>query len=80
MMSDFTELFALLDPLERARAAEASIREDRARRAELDAIRRDAVIELINQGWTTRRLGAELGLSAARITQIKRSGGLGSTL
>ena len=71
------EIVALLDPLTRARAAEATIREHRAHRTELDIIRRDAIIELTGQGWTTRRIGAELGLSAARITQIKRSG-LGS--
>lgn len=69
------ELRTIPDPLNRAREAEAFIRHDRTRRAEADQIRRDAIIELTTQGWSTRRIGAQLGLSAARITQIRKTPG-----
>ncbi len=69
------ELRTITDPLTRAQQAEAFIRNDRTLRAEADRIRREAIIELTQQGWSTRRIGAQLGLSAARITQIRKPPG-----
>ena len=53
-----------------AKTAEWHIRENRKEIALYEQARRDAITALIGAGWSMRKLGAELGLSAARINQI----------
>ena len=65
MKTDVDQLLA------EAKLAEWHIREGRKEIAVYERARKDAINALIDAGWSMRKLGAELGLSAARVNQIR---------
>lgn len=62
---------ALVAPLDRARATTALLRDAAALQRKVAALRMAAVAELRGLGWSYRRIGGELGLSANAVAQIE---------
>jgi hypothetical protein len=72
------ELAQMDDLLERARAAGTFIETCTAAQAEAGEVRREAIAQLVGDGYRRSQLAIELGLAAPRITQILRDTTLGA--
>jgi hypothetical protein len=72
-VEDLERLMAA-DPLTRAKRASELVAVHQDAIAELSRIRREALMELVSQGHTHTQLGAELGMTRARIGQLLSSG------
>ena len=60
------------DLVRQARALAAAAREAEERAEALRRLRDRAIIGLIEAGWSTRRVGGELGLTATQVSTIWR--------
>ena len=65
------EIERITDPVERAKAAAAFIGRARGAIDDAQRIRTAAVTELLADGWSVRKVAATVGLSPARVQQIK---------
>lgn len=62
----------LSDPLARAKEAEGYINRGRDAVTEVETIRNNAISELSAAGWSERKIAKELGLSPARVHQLRK--------
>lgn len=65
------DIAAIDDPAERARAAAAYIAAATHTITRAQTIRDTAVAEMLTGGWSVRKAATEVGLSPARVQQIK---------
>jgi len=72
-MTDTNDTAVFDEALVAAQHAEARIRAGRGVIAGWETVRKEAIDLLLDNGWSTRKLAAELGLSPARINQIRNS-------
>lgn len=68
------DIAAMPDPLERARAASASMASLQGQSVELSRIRRGAIIEAQQAGMRQEDIARHLGVSPGRVSQMKKAG------
>lgn len=70
-VSRLDDISAIDDPAVRAKAAAAYITQARDLTDQAQRIRDGAAAQMLTAGWSVRRVAAEVGLSPARVQQIK---------
>lgn len=65
------QIAKIVDPVERAKAAEGYLRRIRVSAEAVQTIRATAIAELLTTGWSVRKVATEVGLSPSRVQQVK---------